>query len=85
MKNIDEKINELKQKQEQLKAQEKKLMAQKRDAERKARTHRLIQIGAEIESILGRPISQKELSIFSEFLLVYNFSNEFNQYFKSRF
>lgn len=68
MKNIDEKINELKQKQEQLKAQEKKLMAQKKEAERKARTHRLIQIGALIESIVGRPLSPEDLPILQDYL-----------------
>lgn len=65
----DKKIENLQNRQMQLKAQEKKLIAQKKEAERKARTRRLIQIGAEAESVLGRPITSDDLPSFRKFLL----------------
>lgn len=65
----EKRIENLQNKQAQLKAQEKKLIAQKREADRKARTRRLIQIGAEAESVLGRPITSDDLPFFRNFLL----------------
>ena len=57
---IDERISELQEKQKQLKEQEKKLRAQQSQAERKARTKRLIEIGATVESVLGKPIDKED-------------------------
>lgn len=62
------KIEQLNKKMEQLDMQkkqcEKKLSAEKR----KARTRRLIRIGAEVESVLGRPIEEDELPKLRKFL-----------------
>lgn len=48
-KTIEEQIAELQKKQSQLKAKEKALKAKQTQAERKARTKRLIEVGAVIE------------------------------------
>ena len=60
-KSIDERINakdmEIQkaiEKANQLQAQKKLLEKQKKEADRKARTKRLIEIGASVESVLGR-------------------------------
>lgn len=47
-----ERLAEIDKKLEQLKAQKQSLIAREKEKERKERTHRLIQIGAEIESRL---------------------------------
>jgi len=65
---IDERISELQEKQKQLKEQEKKLRAQQSQAERKARTKRLIEIGATVESVLGNPITKDDLPKLKSFL-----------------
>ena len=65
---IDERISELQDKQRQLKEQEKKLRAQQSQAERKARTKRLIEIGATVESVLGNPIEKEDLPKLKNFL-----------------
>ena len=54
--------------QAQLKAQEKKIIAQENAKARKARTKRLIEIGAAAESILGRPFQDNDLQKFLNFL-----------------
>ena len=54
-KTYDERIEELVKKQEQLKAQERQLKKQQNAEERKRRTKRLIELGAIVESVLGRP------------------------------
>ena len=61
---IEEKQVQLKKLMEKTKAygeQIKKLQAQKSESDRKARTHRLIEIGATVESVLGRSIEKDEL------------------------
>lgn len=64
-KSYSERIIALQKKREQLLAQEKALEAKKKEADRKARTRRLIAIGAGVESVLGHPIHQgKELDDF---------------------
>ena len=65
---IDERISELQEKQRQLKEQEKKLRAQQSQTERKARTKRLIEIGATVESVLGKPITKDDLPKLKSFL-----------------
>lgn len=67
-KTIDERIEDLKKKQDQLKAQERALKARKSLQERKARTKRLIEIGAAIENVLGRPIEKEDLPKLTKFL-----------------
>lgn len=52
-KSINERIAALEEKEKQLKAQKKKLKAQQSQAERKARTKRLIETGAVLEKALG--------------------------------
>ena len=54
---IEKKIKELKQ----LQAQKKRLESQRKEDERKKRTHRLIQVGAAVESVLGCPIEEKDI------------------------
>ena len=57
---IDERIDDLQKKQAQLKAQEKALKAKKSQAERKARTKRLIEVGAVIEKALDMEFDTQE-------------------------
>lgn len=66
-------INQLKEqldreKKEQLNQQVKQLKARKSQEERKARTKRLIEIGASVESVLGRPIEKDDLPNLIKFL-----------------
>ena len=49
----EQRLAELEKKMKQLKAQKKELQARQRGAEHKARTRRLIEIGAEVEAALG--------------------------------
>ena len=51
----DERIDELRKKQDQLKAQERDLKKRQTAEERKKRTRRLIELGGIVESVLGRP------------------------------
>ena len=59
MATIDERIEKLEEKKEQLNQQVKQL---------KARTKRLIEIGAAVESVLNRPIEHDELPKLIDFL-----------------
>lgn len=70
-----EEINRLKEqldreKKEQLNQQVKQLKARKSQEERKARTKRLIEIGAAVESVLNRPIEHDELPKLIDFLKI---------------
>lgn len=65
---IEERIAILQKRQEQLKAQEKALKAKQAQAERKARTKRLIEIGGAVESVLGQPIEKEDLPKLIGFL-----------------
>lgn len=56
------------EKKEQLNQQVKQLKARKSQEERKARTKRLIEIGAAVESVLNRPIEHDELPKLIDFL-----------------
>lgn len=67
-KTVEERIAELQKRQEQLKAQEKALKAKQSQAERKARTKRLIEIGGAVESVLGNPIEKNDLPKLIAFL-----------------
>ncbi len=53
VKSLDEQIKSLQDRQAQLKARENDLMARRRERERKARTKRLIEVGAMAESAAG--------------------------------
>lgn len=70
MATIDERIEKLEEKKEQLNQQVKQLKARKSQEERKARTKRLIEIGASVESVLGRPIEHDELPKLIDFLKI---------------
>ena len=59
--NIEERIKLLEQRQQRLKEQEKALRAKKSEEERKARTRRLIKVGAAVEHVFGRAIDSDEL------------------------
>ncbi|MBQ8982454.1 MAG: DUF3847 domain-containing protein [Lachnospiraceae bacterium] len=50
----DIKLQQMNEKVKQYEAQKKQLLQQKKEAERKARTHRLIQIGGVVSSVLDR-------------------------------
>lgn len=56
----EQKLQELEKKMEQLKAQKRAIQARQNKAERTARTHRLIEIGAEIEAALGYSLDTVE-------------------------
>ena len=64
----DERIEELMRKQEQLKAQERQLKKLQNVEERKKRTKRLIEMGAIIESVLGRPVTDEDTERLQSFL-----------------
>ena len=66
--NLQEKISKLQENQKQLKAQEKALKAKQAQQERKIRTKRLIEVGAAVESVLGRPIEKEDLPNLIAFL-----------------
>lgn len=61
-------ITKFSKKKEQLNQQVKQLKARKSQEERKARTKRLIEIGASVESVLGRPIEKDDLPNLIKFL-----------------
>ena len=56
----DERIDELRKRREQLKAQERDLMKRHNAEERKKRTRRLIELGGIVESVLGRPTTDRD-------------------------
>ena len=64
----DERIDELRKKQEQHKAQERDLMKRQSADERKKRTRRLIELGGIVESVLGRPTVDEDKIRFLNFL-----------------
>ena len=78
LKSYEERIAELDAKREQkekelaqLKAKQKKLQQQQKALERKARTKRLIETGALIESILGRPVEQEDIEPIKQLIEYY--------------
>ena len=78
MKSYEERIAELDAKREQkekelaqLKAKQKKLQQQQKALERKARTKRLIETGAMVESFLGRSIEQEEIEPIKQLIEYY--------------
>ena len=78
LKSYEERIAELDAKREQkekelaqFKAKQKKLQQQQKDLERKARTKRLIETGAMIESFLGRPVEQEDIEPIKQLIEYY--------------
>lgn len=78
LKSYEERIAELDAKREQkekelaqLKARQKKLQQQQKALERKARTKRLIETGALIESVLGRPVEQEDIEPIKQLIEYY--------------
>lgn len=62
------KEEEMLEKLKQYQAQRKQLEKQKKAEERKIRTHRLIQIGGAVESVLGRPVTEEDVPKLIAFL-----------------
>lgn len=60
----DLRIEKLAQELKRYEAQKKQLEKRKKVEERKIRTHRLIEIGAAVESVLGRCIELEEIPLF---------------------
>ena len=78
MKSYDERIAELNVKKEQtekelaeLKAKERKLLQEKKELERKARIKRLIETGAIVESVLGRPVEEEDIEPIKQLIAYY--------------
>lgn len=63
-KHLNEMMIKVKQHEEQLKA----LEAKRKEKQRKERTHRLIEVGAAVESVVGGPISSEMLPRLIVFL-----------------
>ena len=64
----DLRIEKLAQKLKRYEAQKKQLEKRRKEEERKIRTHRLIEIGAAVESVLGRCIELEEIPKLIAFL-----------------
>ena len=64
----EEQLKKIEEKLAVLQARKRELEAKEKDRARKARTKRLIEIGATVESILGREITKEELPAFMEWL-----------------
>ena len=65
---LDKKLLQSEQKKKQLESRYRKKENELRSKERKQRSHRLISIGAEVESVLGRQIPKEELPAFREYM-----------------
>lgn len=79
----DLRIEKLAQELKRYEAQKKQLEKRKKEEERKIRTHRLIEIGAAVESVLGRCIELEEIPKLWYFFR-FHFSNISNIYFYIR-
>ncbi len=62
------KEEEMLEKLKQYQAQRRQLEKQKKAEERKIRTHRLIQVGGAVESVLGRPVAREDIPNLIAFL-----------------
>ena len=69
MASIKEQRAKLQEKIATLQAQDKALAAKEKEKERKARTKRLIEIGAVVESVAGHPIEKEGLEKFKQWLM----------------
>lgn len=61
-------LEKLLEKAKQYQAQIKQLESRKADEDRKKRTHRLIEVGASVEAVLGREIHSEDLPSLIKFL-----------------
>lgn len=68
MASIKEQRAKLQERISALQAREKALAAKEKEKERKARTKRLIEIGAVVESVVGHPIEKEQLEKFKNWL-----------------
>ena len=66
----EERLEDLKRRQNQLKEQEKDLRKRVATEERKKRTRRLIEIGGIVQSVLGRPLEDEDKEKLKRFLLM---------------
>lgn len=67
-KTIEEQLKALEEKEQVLKARKQQLISKSKEKERKERTHRLIEVGGAVESVLGRPITKEDLPKLIAFL-----------------
>jgi hypothetical protein len=65
---VDERIADLKRKEDEIKAQKKKLLSQKSAEERKADTHHKIQLGGAVIKMLNRPFVDGDVERLIKFL-----------------
>ena len=65
---LDARIQQLDQRKKQIEAAWQKKQNRNRYEERKKRTHRLIAVGAEVESVFERQIDKEELGAFREYM-----------------
>lgn len=68
-KTAEEKLAELDKQIEKIKARKKAILSKQKEEERKARTKRLIAIGAEVEHYAGCPIT--DMDSFKDFLRIH--------------
>lgn len=69
IKSTEVRIAELDEKIKQIKAQKRNILNRQRTEERKKRTKRLIEVGATVESVLGRAITREDLPKLKDFLI----------------
>ena len=74
---IHERREEIKAQIEKLQAKEKELAVRDKAQERKARTKRLIEIGAVVESVYGKPLEKDKLVYLKRFLEFMETRNHF--------
>ena len=72
-----DRISALAKKQEQLRIREKELRRRCSEEERRKRTRRLIELGAIVESVLGRPTVDEDKERLQEFLISQNRRGDF--------
>ena len=65
---LDKKMEPLREKLDQLEKQKEALESAKKEADRKARTHRLIQLGGTIAKFLGREMTDDDVGYLEEYL-----------------
>ena len=67
-KTVAERKAELKEKKDKILAELRKLNGQEQAEERKKRNHRLILIGAEVEKVYGKPLTEDQIPRLAAFL-----------------
>lgn len=73
---LEDRLESIRKKQAQLKAQEKELEGRLTEKDRKARTKRLIEVGAVVESLVGYPVDKDQLPTLR---LPFQLKNELEQ------